>query len=137
LLSLARGLDGWWTSYARQLNSARSNAGSMTLANRSSIRTQTLRLLRTNVRVQRSYETNGFVHEGVLRDGIRFDGAYQAGVIMSVLEENFRRIDAGDYFVQIGRVVESIEEPASEILIPGPPEVFARYSSKPEPSDFR
>jgi RimJ/RimL family protein N-acetyltransferase len=48
----------------------------------------------SNVRAQRSYEKNGFVQEGVLRDWMFFDGSYQAGVIMAVLEDDFRQIDA-------------------------------------------
>jgi RimJ/RimL family protein N-acetyltransferase len=48
----------------------------------------------TNVRAQRSYTKNGFVQEGVLRDWMYFDGSYQAGIIMAVLEEDFHRIEA-------------------------------------------
>lgn len=47
----------------------------------------------TNTRAQRSYEKNGFVREGVLRDWMFFDGEFTDGVIMGVLEEDFRRID--------------------------------------------
>jgi RimJ/RimL family protein N-acetyltransferase len=52
-----------------------------------------LTTLETNVRAQRSYAKNGFVQEGVLRDWMFFDGAYQAGIIMSVLDEDFRRTE--------------------------------------------
>ena len=47
----------------------------------------------SNERAQRSYLKNGFVVEGTLRDWMYFDGAYSDGVIMSALEDDFRRLD--------------------------------------------
>lgn len=43
----------------------------------------------TNVRAQRSYEKNGFVREGVMRDWTFFDGAWRDAILMSVLTEDF------------------------------------------------
>ena len=44
----------------------------------------------SNTRAQRSYEKNGFVSEGILRDWMFFDGSYVNGVLMAVLEDDFR-----------------------------------------------
>lgn len=43
----------------------------------------------SNVRARRSYEKNGFVAEGVLRDWAYFDGRWVNGVIMSILDRDF------------------------------------------------
>lgn len=48
---------------------------------------------KSNTRAQRSYEKNGFVSEGLMRDWMFFNGEYVDGVIMAVLENDFRRID--------------------------------------------
>ncbi|MGI8826135.1 MAG: GNAT family N-acetyltransferase [Chloroflexota bacterium] len=47
----------------------------------------------TNERAQRSYEKNGFVREGVLRDWAFFNGEWVDGVVMSVLDRDFRLLD--------------------------------------------
>jgi RimJ/RimL family protein N-acetyltransferase len=49
----------------------------------------------SNERAQRSYEKNGFVREGVLRDWAFFDGRWHDGVIMSVLDQDFASIPSG------------------------------------------
>jgi RimJ/RimL family protein N-acetyltransferase len=48
---------------------------------------------RSNTRAQRSYEKSGFVSEGLMRDWMFFNGEYVDGVIMAVLEDDFRRVD--------------------------------------------
>lgn len=45
----------------------------------------------SNVRAQRSYEKNGFVREGVMRQWAHFNGEYVNGVLMAVLREDFER----------------------------------------------
>jgi len=52
----------------------------------------TLTAHETNVRAQRSYEKNGFVCEGLLRDWAYFNGHWVNGVIMSVLAPEFARL---------------------------------------------
>jgi RimJ/RimL family protein N-acetyltransferase len=49
-----------------------------------------LNLHDTNKRARHSYEKNGFVQEGVMRDWAYFDGAWVNGILMSVLERDFR-----------------------------------------------
>ena len=49
----------------------------------------TLTVHETNERAMRSYEKNGFVREGVMRDWAYFGGEYVNGVIMAVLAEDF------------------------------------------------
>jgi RimJ/RimL family protein N-acetyltransferase len=46
----------------------------------------------SNGRAIRSYEKNGFVREGVLRDWGFFDGSWVNGVIMSVLAHEFEAV---------------------------------------------
>jgi RimJ/RimL family protein N-acetyltransferase len=48
----------------------------------------------SNVRARRSYEKNGFVSEGVLREWQFFDGRWVNGIMMSVLDHEFRDIDS-------------------------------------------
>jgi RimJ/RimL family protein N-acetyltransferase len=48
----------------------------------------------SNTRAQRSYRKNGFVEEGVLRDWAFFNGAWVDGILMSVLDSDFRRATA-------------------------------------------
>lgn len=43
----------------------------------------------SNVRAQRSYAKNGFRHEGVMQDWAYFDGHWENGILMSVLEHGF------------------------------------------------
>jgi RimJ/RimL family protein N-acetyltransferase len=43
-----------------------------------------------NERAQRSYRKNGFVPEGTLRDWAFYDGRWVNGLLMSVLESDFR-----------------------------------------------
>jgi RimJ/RimL family protein N-acetyltransferase len=50
----------------------------------------TLTVHETNARAQRSYEKNGFVREGLLRDWAYFDGHWENGVVMGVLAQDFR-----------------------------------------------
>jgi len=52
----------------------------------------TLTVHETNARAIRSYEKNGFVREGLLRDWAFFNGRYVNGVIMSVLAADFARV---------------------------------------------
>jgi RimJ/RimL family protein N-acetyltransferase len=42
-----------------------------------------------NERALRAYRAVGFVHEGVLRDALLTDGAYESLAIMSVLEHEW------------------------------------------------
>jgi RimJ/RimL family protein N-acetyltransferase len=49
----------------------------------------TLTAHESNGRAIRSYEKNGFVREGLLRDWAYFDGRWENGVIMSVLDREF------------------------------------------------
>lgn len=49
----------------------------------------TLTAHENNVRAIRSYEKNGFVREGVLRDWMYFDGVWNNAVIMAVLAAEF------------------------------------------------
>jgi RimJ/RimL family protein N-acetyltransferase len=46
----------------------------------------------TNERAQRSYQKNGFVREGILRQWAFFDGAWVDGVLMAVLDSDFARL---------------------------------------------
>ncbi len=46
----------------------------------------------TNERAQRSYRKNGFALEGRMRDWAFFDGAWVDGIIMSVLDRDFREL---------------------------------------------
>jgi RimJ/RimL family protein N-acetyltransferase len=46
----------------------------------------------SNVRAQRSYAKTGFVLEGRLRDWAFFDGQWVNGVVMSVLKDDFLRL---------------------------------------------
>lgn len=52
----------------------------------------TLTAHESNARALRSYEKNGFVREGTLRDWAYFDGQWENGVIMSVLSRDFEKI---------------------------------------------
>lgn len=45
----------------------------------------------SNDRARRSYEKNGFVQEGLLRDWAYFDGKWVNGILMSVLSREFIR----------------------------------------------
>lgn len=47
----------------------------------------------SNTRAQRSYEKSGFEREGVLRDWAHFDGNWVNGVLMAVLQADFRRAE--------------------------------------------
>lgn len=49
----------------------------------------TLTTHETNGRAIRSYEKNGFVREGLMRDWAYFDGSWTNGVIMAVLASDF------------------------------------------------
>lgn len=49
----------------------------------------------TNRRAQRSYEKNGFVREGVLRQWAHFDDTWVDGVVMGVLRSDFDRVNTG------------------------------------------
>lgn len=49
----------------------------------------TLTVHESNTRAQRSYEKNGFVAEGVLREWQYFNGQWVNGIIMSVLDRDF------------------------------------------------
>ena len=44
----------------------------------------------SNTRAQRSYAKNGFQKEGVMRDWAFFDGEWVDGILMGVLEPDFR-----------------------------------------------
>lgn len=55
----------------------------------------TLTVHESNARAQRSYEKNGFVREGVMRDWAYFDGHWENGVVMAVLEGDYRRAVGG------------------------------------------
>lgn len=44
-----------------------------------------LDVFRGNPRAQRAYQKVGFVVEGVLRDGVRFDGVYDDDILMAIL----------------------------------------------------
>jgi RimJ/RimL family protein N-acetyltransferase len=48
----------------------------------------------SNERAIRSYEKNGFQREGVLRDWAYFDGRWVDGILMSVLDGDFRALPA-------------------------------------------
>jgi RimJ/RimL family protein N-acetyltransferase len=48
----------------------------------------------TNTRARRSYEKNGFVLEGVLRDWSFFGGTYVNSVIMAVLDRDFEKLES-------------------------------------------
>ncbi len=48
-----------------------------------------------NARGRHVYRKLGFVEEGVLRDALRFDGGYRSLVVMSILEEEYRRRRTG------------------------------------------
>lgn len=54
----------------------------------------TLTVHESNTRAQRSYEKNGFVAEGVLRDWQHFNGSWVNGIIMSVLDRDFAQRSA-------------------------------------------
>jgi diamine N-acetyltransferase len=43
-----------------------------------------------NQRARRAYEAVGFIEEGLMRDALLIDGAYQSLVMMSVLEPEWR-----------------------------------------------
>ena len=45
-----------------------------------------------NPRAERVYRAAGFRREGVLRDAVRIDGSYANDVLMSILEDEWRRI---------------------------------------------
>jgi RimJ/RimL family protein N-acetyltransferase len=49
----------------------------------------------SNKRAQRSYQKNGFVAEGVLRDWAHFDGRWENGILMAVLRDDFEGSDGG------------------------------------------
>lgn len=48
-----------------------------------------LNVHKSNVRAQRSYEKNGFVKEGVMRDWAYFDGRWVDALLMAVLDRDF------------------------------------------------
>jgi RimJ/RimL family protein N-acetyltransferase len=52
----------------------------------------TLTAHESNERAIRSYEKNGFVREGKLREWAYFNGKWENGIIMSVLDQEFERI---------------------------------------------
>ena len=43
-----------------------------------------------NPRAQHVYEKAGFVHEGVKRDALLWDGKYQSAIIMSILDHEYK-----------------------------------------------
>lgn len=47
-----------------------------------------------NPRAQHVYEKVGFVHEGVRRDVLLWDGAYQNAIVMSILEDEYKNAAA-------------------------------------------
>jgi RimJ/RimL family protein N-acetyltransferase len=49
-----------------------------------------LRVLQSNGRAIRCYEKCGFVREGLERDSVLVDGAWDSDVIMSILEDEYR-----------------------------------------------
>src|SRR5579884_3974121 len=49
----------------------------------------------SNVRARLSYEKNGFVVEGTLRDWAYFEGTFTNGLAMAVLQDDFRRLTDG------------------------------------------
>jgi len=51
-----------------------------------------LRVLASNGRAIRCYEKCGFQREGVERDSVLIDGEWHSDVIMSVLEDDYRRV---------------------------------------------
>lgn len=48
-----------------------------------------------NPRAQHVYEKVGFVKEGVRRDVLMWQGKYQSAILMSILEDDWRKIAAG------------------------------------------
>lgn len=44
-----------------------------------------------NSRAQKVYESMGFVQEGRLRDSVFYDGHYEDLIVLSILEDEYRR----------------------------------------------
>lgn len=59
------------------------------------LRRVALSLHESNKRAQRSYEKNGFVQEGLMRDWAHFDDRWVNGILMAVLRGDFDRAIAG------------------------------------------
>lgn len=76
---------------------------------------------RRNERARRSYAKNGFVEEGALREWHYFDGRWEDGVLMSVLDREFLAGGPGAYGDQIGRDVASSPDPAAGTGRDAPP----------------
>jgi RimJ/RimL family protein N-acetyltransferase len=55
----------------------------------------TLTAIEDNERALKSYLKSGFVQEGLLREWIYFNGSFKNGVVMAVLEDDFRRAVRG------------------------------------------
>ncbi len=53
----------------------------------------TLTVHESNGRAEHSYLKNGFVREGILREWQYFDGRWVNGIMMSVLDREFRQLD--------------------------------------------
>jgi len=51
-----------------------------------------LRVLASNTRAIRCYEKCGFVREGIERDSVLIDGEWNDDLIMSILEDEYRRL---------------------------------------------